>query len=79
MYCSYRYQIYNIKIIINLRRCEMKFFNNLKAEMKAIQKQVVEIKKIKCANTIEQVKRLCNKFGFIIRMLKGALVEGRNI
>ena len=57
----------------------MKFFNNLKAEMKAIQKLVVEMKKIECTNTIKQVKLLFNEFGFTVRVLKGTLVGGRNI
>ena len=57
----------------------MKFFDNLKAEMEVIQKQVVEMKKIKCSNAIIQVNRLYNEFDFTVRMLKGVLVGGRNI
>ena len=57
----------------------MKFFNNLKPEMEAIQKQVVKMNKIECAYITKQEKRLCNEFGFTVRMLKGALVEGRSI
>ena len=37
-------------MIHNQRRCEMKSYNELKAEMEAIQQQMVEAKKNECAN-----------------------------
>ena len=57
----------------------MKSYDELKAEKEVILNQVVEMKKIKCANDIKQVKHLSNEFGFTARTLKGVLIEGRNI
>jgi len=57
----------------------MKFFDNLKTETEVIQKQVVEMKKIKFANAIKQMNRLFNKFDFTTKTPKGFLVGGRNI
>jgi len=37
----------------------MKFYVDLKAEMKKIQKQMVETKKNESANALKEVKRLC--------------------
>ena len=54
----------------------MKSYDELKADMEAIQQQMVEAKKNECANTLKEVKRLCKEFGFMTRMLKGSLVEG---
>jgi len=55
----------------------MKPYDELKAVMEAIQKQMVEAKKNECANALIEVKRLCKEFGFAAGMLKGSLVEGR--
>ena len=55
----------------------MKSYDELKAEMEAIQQQMVEAKKNERANALKEVKRLCKEFGFIAGMLKGALAEGR--
>jgi hypothetical protein len=52
-------------------------FNELKAEMEAIQQQMVEAKKKERANELKEVKRLCKEFNFTARMLKGALAERR--
>jgi hypothetical protein len=49
----------------------------LKAEMEAIQQQMVEAKKNERANALKEVKRLCKEFGFTAGMLKGVLAEGR--
>ena len=38
---------------------------------------MVEAKKNERANALKEVKRLCKEFGFIVDMMKGALVEGR--
>ena len=59
------------------RRCEMKSYDELKAEMEAIQQQMVEAKKNERANSLKEVKRLCKEFGFTAGMLKGSLAEGR--
>ena len=55
----------------------MKSYDELKTEMEAIQHQMVEAKKNERANALKEVKRLCKEFGFIVDMMKGALVEGR--
>ena len=55
----------------------MKSYHELKAEMEAIQQQMVEAKKNKRANTLKEVKRLSKEFGFTAGMLKGALAKGR--
>ena len=55
----------------------MKSYDELKADMEAIQQQMVEAKKNERANTLKEVKRLCKKFEFTGGMLKGLLVEER--
>jgi hypothetical protein len=42
----------------------MKSYDELKAEMEAIQQQMVEAKKNERANALKEVKRLCKEFGF---------------
>ena len=54
----------------------MKSYDELKAEMEAIQQQMVEAKKNERANALKEVKRLCKEFGFTAGMLKGSLAEG---
>ena len=66
--------IFNMTLI---RMCNMKFYDELKAEMEAIQQQMVEAKKNERANALKEVKRLCKEFGFTAGMLKGALAKGR--
>ena len=56
----------------------MKSYDELKAEMEAIQQQMVNVKKNVRANALTEIKRLCKEFGFIVGMLKGSLAEGRN-
>ena len=55
----------------------MKSYDELKADMEAIQQQMVEAKKNERTNTLKELKRLCKKFGFTAGMLKGSLAEGR--
>ena len=55
----------------------MKSYDELKAEMVAIQKKMIEAKKNERANVLKEVKRLCKEFGFTAGMLKGALAKGR--
>ena len=62
---------------LNLWRLEMKSYDELKAEMEAIQQKMIEAKKNERANALKEVKRLCTEFGFTAGMLKGALVKGR--
>ena len=62
---------------VNRWGCVMKSYDELKAEMEAIQQQMVEAKKNERADALKQVKRLCKEFGFTAGMLKGSLAEGR--
>ena len=55
----------------------MKSYDELKAEMKAIQQQMVEAKKNERANALKEVKRLSRELVFTAGMLKGSLAEGR--
>lgn len=55
----------------------MKSYDELKAEMEAIQEQMVEAKNSERANALKEVKRLCKEFGSTAGMLRGALAEGR--
>ena len=42
----------------------MKSYHELKAEMEAIQQEMVETKKNEHANRLRRVKRLCSEFAF---------------
>ena len=55
----------------------MKSYDDLKAEMKAYQQQMVEAKKYERTYALKEVKRLCKEFGFNAGILKGALAKGR--
>ena len=55
----------------------MKSYDELKAEMEAVQQQMVEAKKNERANALKGIKRLCKEFGYTAGMLKGSLAEGR--
>ena len=55
----------------------MKSYDELKAEMEAVQQQMVKAKKNERANAPKQVKRLCKELGFTAGMLKGTLAKGR--
>ena len=55
----------------------MKSYDELKAEMEAIQQQMVKANKNERANAVKEVKRLREEFGFSAGMLKGSLAEGR--
>lgn len=55
----------------------MKSYDELKAEIEAIQQQLFESKKNERADALRAVKRPCREFGFTAGMLKGALAEGR--
>jgi len=49
----------------------MKSYDELKAEMEVIQRQMVEDKKNERASALKEVKRLFKEFGFTAGMLKG--------
>ena len=67
--------MYCIKVEIPQSLCEID--DELKAEMEAIQQQMVEAKKNERVNALKEVKRLCKEFGYTAGILKGALAEGR--
>jgi hypothetical protein len=48
----------------------MKSYYELKAEMKAIQQQIVEVKNNVRANVLKELKSICKEFGFTIGMLE---------
>jgi hypothetical protein len=48
----------------------MKFYDELKAEMEAIQQQMVEAMETEGATAQKEVNRLCKEFGFTSGMLK---------
>ena len=51
----------------NRSTCEMKSYDQLKAEMEAIQQQMVEAKKNERANALKEVKRLCKELVLPLR------------
>ena len=55
----------------------MKFYDELRAAMEAIQQQMVQAKENERANAQKEVKRLCKEFGFTACMLKGSLAKER--
>ena len=55
----------------------MKSYDKLKANMKAIQKQMIEATKNKCTNALKEVKRLCKHFGFNAEIFTRSIAEGR--
>ena len=55
----------------------MRSFDKLKAEMEAVQQQIVEAKKNQPANALKKIKRFCKEFGFTARALKVSLAQGR--
>ena len=55
----------------------MEAYDELIAEMEAIQKQIVEANKNERANALKEVKRLCKEFGFKATLLHGSLANGR--
>ena len=56
-------------IYTTLFNFHLTFFDKLKAEMDAIEQQMVEAKKNERANALKEVKRLCEEFGFTAGML----------
>jgi|TARA_B100000959_G_C14793993_1_gene546793 response regulator RpfG family c-di-GMP phosphodiesterase len=56
----------------------MKSYDELKAEMEAIQQQMIEAKKNERANALKEVKRLCKELALLLGCLKVRwLKEGR--
>tara|TARA_B100000925_G_C21704360_1_gene343769 strand:+ start:359 stop:535 length:177 start_codon:yes stop_codon:yes gene_type:complete len=55
----------------------MKPYDELKAEMEAIQEHLVKVKKSERDNILKEMKRLCKEFGFTAEILKSSLAKGR--
>ncbi len=53
----------------------MKSYDELKAEMEAIQQQMIEAKKNERANALKEVKRLCKELALLLGCLKGLLLK----
>ncbi|MDB4831716.1 YidC/Oxa1 family membrane protein insertase [Hyphomicrobiales bacterium] len=68
---------YMMILVLIKKRCEMKYYDELRPEMEEIQQQMVEAKKNERTDALKEVKRLRKEFGFAAGMLKGALAEGR--
>ncbi|MDB0003667.1 hypothetical protein N9E50_03360 [Alphaproteobacteria bacterium] len=51
-------------------------YDELNTEMRAIQQQIIEVKKNKRTKALIEVKILCKEFGFNAGLLKGSLAEG---
>ena len=56
----------------------MKPYEDLKAETKEIQQQIVEATKKERANSPKELKRLCKELGFTAGMLKGSLPKAES-
>ena len=50
----------------------IKFYDDLKTEMKAVQQHMFEAKKNARTNALKEVKRLCKELGLSAGMLKGS-------
>lgn len=55
----------------------MKSYDELKAEIEACQRKVVEALKYEQVNALKKVERLCKQFDFTAGVLKGSLAGGR--
>lgn len=55
----------------------MKSYDELKAELAAIEQQMLEAKKIERASALKEVKHLFKEFCFTGGMFKVALAQGR--
>ena len=55
----------------------MRAYDEMKAEMEAVQHQMRGAEKSQRTNTLKEVKRLTKVLGFTARMLERALAEGR--
>ena len=67
----------SIMLLFIQRRFKMKSYDELKAEMKTIQDQMIKAKKNECSNALKEVKCLYKEFGFSAWMLKGYLAKVR--
>ena len=54
----------------------MKSYDELSAEMEAIQQQMAEAKQNERTDALKEVKRLCKECGFTAGMLKSLLAKG---
>jgi len=56
----------------------MKPYDELKAEIQAIQRQMTEAKKNERTNALKEVKRLCKDFDFTAECFKAQLMMAEN-
>lgn len=55
----------------------MKSYEELKAEVEQLEKEMAEAKQRERAEALKKAKELCKEFGFTIGMLKCWFAEGR--
>lgn len=55
----------------------MKTYEELKAEMGQLEKDLAAAKERERKDALKKVRELCKEFGFTAGMLRGALAEGR--
>ena len=55
----------------------MKSYEQIKAEMKKLERQMAEAKKREKTEALKTVRKLCREFGFTEGMLKASLAPGR--
>ena len=63
------FEIYIMTPTLIQKRCVMKSYDELKAEMETIQQQMAEAKKSERTNAQKEVKRLCKEFRLKNRLL----------
>ncbi len=56
----------------------MKSYVELKAEIGAIKKQIIETKKNARTNTLRGVKLFCKELSYTATILRGSLAKGRS-
>jgi uncharacterized membrane protein (DUF106 family) len=60
------------------KRCVMKSYDELKAEMKTTQQQMAEAKKNEGTVLLKKINELCKEFGFTAWMQKGVVAVNQN-
>lgn len=55
----------------------MKTYEELKAEMGTLEKELAAAKERERKDALKKVRELCKEFGFTAGMLKGSLAKGR--
>jgi len=65
-------------MIINQWRGKMKYYDESKSEMEAIQQHIIDVKKNERANTLKGIKLFSKEFDFAAVIPKGSLAKRRN-